>query len=89
MSTKQELKEVFSKNIVNLTFKKIDGTERTMKCTLDPKFIPIRGNTTPTKKKTENKNVLPVWNIDEQAFRSFRVDSLISYETVNTLVISN
>lgn len=90
MPTKQELKEVFSKNIVNLTFKKVDGSERTMKCTLDPMFIPGRDNITSSKKKkTENENVLPVWNIDEQAFRSFRVDSLISYETIKRLVICN
>lgn len=89
MSTKQELKEVFSKNIVNLTFKKIDGTERTMKCTLDPMFIPGRDKPTSSKKKIENENVLPVWNIDEQGFRSFRVDSLISYDIVKRLIISN
>lgn len=89
MSTKQELKEVFSKNIVNLTFKKIDGTERTMKCTLDPMFIPGRDKPTSSKKKIENENVLPVWNIDEQGFRSFRVDSLIGYDIVKRLIISN
>lgn len=82
MHTKQELKETFSKNIVNITFKKVDGSERTMKCTLDPTFLPEQTNKENTKKKVENENVLPVWNIDEQGFRSFRVDSLISYETV-------
>ena len=87
--TKQHLKEVFSKNIVNITFKKVCGSERTMKCTLDPMFIPGRDKPTSSKKKTENENVLPVWNIDEQAFRSFRVDSLISYKIVKRLIISN
>jgi hypothetical protein len=82
MQTKQELKEVFSKNIVNLSFKKVDGSERTMKCTLDPMFIPRQDKQTSSKKKIENENVLPVWNIDEQGFRSFRVDSLISYDIV-------
>lgn len=82
MLTKQELKEVFSKNIVNITFKKVDGTERVMKCTLDPNFLPVQETKSSSKKKAENDNVLPVWNLEEQAFRSFRVDSLISYETV-------
>lgn len=80
MHTKQALKDVFSKNIVNVTFKKVDGTERTMKCTLDPTFLPAPTTKESTKKKAENENVLPVWNLDEQAFRSFRVDSLIRYE---------
>ena len=52
--TKQHLKEVFSKNIVNITFKKVCGSERTMKCTLDPMFIPGRDKPTSSKKKTEN-----------------------------------
>jgi hypothetical protein len=82
MPTKQELKEIFSKNIVNLTFKKVDGSERTMKCTLKSDLLPEQTNKETTKKKAENENVLPVWNIDEQAFRSFRVDSVINYETV-------
>ena len=84
MLTKQELKEVFSKNIVTITFKKVDGSERVMKCTLDPNFLPGRDKPTSSKKKTENENVLPVWNIDEQEFRSFRVDSLISYEIIKS-----
>ncbi len=74
------------KNVANITFKKVDGTERTMKCTLDPAFLPAQTNKETTKKKAENENVLPVWNIDEQAFRSFRVDSLISYELDNSIV---
>ena len=82
MHTKQNLKEVFSKNVVNITFKKVDGSERVMKCTLDPKFLSVQETKSTSKKKVENDNVLPVWNLEEQAFRSFRVDSLISYETV-------
>ena len=85
MHTKQTLKDIFSKNIVNITFKKVDGTERTMKCTLDPAFLPVQTNKDSTKKKAENENVLPVWNLEENAFRSFRVDSLIGYEVLSIL----
>lgn len=82
MHTKQNLKEVLSKNIVNVVFKKVNGTERAMKCTLDPNFLPTPETKSSAKKKTENENVIPVWDLNEKAFRSFRVDSLISYELV-------
>ena len=84
MYTKQNLKEILSKNVVNILFKKIDGTERAMKCTLDPKILPTQETKSSTKKKTEHENVIPVWDLNEKAFRSFRVDSLISYEVVES-----
>ena len=78
MHTKQSLKEVFSKNVVHITFKKVDGADRKMKCTLKPEFLPEQKES--TRKKPENDNVLPVWDLNLNAFRSFRVDSLVNYE---------
>lgn len=82
MKTKEDFKSLFIDNIVNLTFKKVDGSERTMKCTLKPSLLPLIEKKDPSKKKTENENVLPVWNLDENSFRSFRVDSVLRYEII-------
>lgn len=82
MKTKEDFKQLFNNNIINLTFKKVDGTERTMKCTLKPTLLPLIEKKDSLKKKQENENVLPVWNLDENAFRSFRIDSVLRYEII-------
>lgn len=62
-------------NQVDITFTKADGTERVMKCTLQEDVV------VPHEKKTErvkdtNDDVLPVWDVDKGAWRSFRLDSI-------------
>lgn len=77
--TKQQLKDLLSEHILIVDFNKTDGSKRTMKCTLRESMI------TPHVKKTErskkpNDNVLSVWDVEKDAFRSFRLDSLIGYQ---------
>ena len=60
---------------VTVVFKKKDGEERTMKCTLNSELVPQ------TEKKTErvkevNEDVCPVYDIEKQGWRSFRYDSI-------------
>lgn len=56
---------------VQVTFKKIDGDMRKMICTLQEDVIPKT-----TGKKKENKDVLAVWDLGKNAWRSFRIDSV-------------
>lgn len=79
MITKEKLKQLLQKNVLEIKFKKIDGSERVMNCSLQQEIIPISENKTPKKVKPENENVLAVWDLEKNAFRSFRVDSLIDY----------
>ena len=79
MITKEKLKELLQKNVLEIKFNKIDGTERVMNCSLKQEIIPISENKTPKKIKPENENVLAVWDLQKEAFRSFRLDSLIGY----------
>ena len=79
MITKEKLKQLLQKNVLEIKFKKIDGSERIMNCSLKQEIIPISENKTPKKVKPENENVLAVWDLEKDAFRSFRVDSLIDY----------
>lgn len=79
MHTKQTLKDLFAQNVVDITFKKINNEERKMTCTLKPEFLPPKENKEPSK-KAENEKVLPVWDLKQKAFRSFRIDSLIDYK---------
>lgn len=75
--TKTFLMDALNNNIVTIKFFKKDGSEREMKCTLQESFI------TPYEKKTDRERVISdtnisVWDIENQGWRSFRYDSIIS-----------
>lgn len=74
-----ELLELLGKNTLKIVFTKTDGTEREMHCTLDESVVP------PYEKKgtkKSNEDVIPVWDIDLSAWRSFRVDSVKLVEVI-------
>jgi len=68
----EELLENLKSGNVRVIFKKKDGKFRDMLCTLSEDIVP------PTKgsNKNRNENVLPVWDIKKNAWRSFRLDSI-------------
>ena len=76
MDNKEMLKDNLSRNVMKIEFTKADGTIREMLCTLDPKRLPE----SPIKesKKKENPDVLAVFDLEKNAWRSFRLDSVIS-----------
>lgn len=79
MDLKTNLKRLLNKNVVMVDFTKADGTKRIMKCTLREDLI--KTTTKSTKKtKPQNENVLCVWDVEKDAFRSFRLDSVIDYQ---------
>lgn len=82
---KAELQNILRENVVFVTFSKRDGSERTMKCTL-MESVAIPHISTTGVPKTPTPNVLPVWDIDSDAWRSFRLDTIkhVSYN-VQTL----
>jgi hypothetical protein len=59
---------------VTVTFNKKDGSERVMLCTLQPEVlppIPIKESTETTKPKKENLDVISVYDVNAQGWRSF------------------
>jgi hypothetical protein len=69
------LKSLLFEQEVSISFKKIDGTERKMKCTLAESQIPVE-KLPKNAKKSQNDQVLPVFDIEKQEWRSFRWDSV-------------
>ena len=59
-------------------FRKVDGTERTMICTLNESAID-NGDTAKREVKSRNDNVLAVCDVENKGWRSFRIDSVISF----------
>lgn len=69
-------------SIANVTFTKKDGTERVMKCTLKTEFLPIQKVKSESKvSRKVNDAVVAVFDIEEQGFRSFRLDSVTNFST--------
>ena len=71
------LKNKLQTGNVNLTFTKKDGTIRFMKCTLQASVLPPAPET-PLRKP--NPAVLSVWDLEKNAWRSVRYDSISNIE---------
>ena len=82
MITKDKLKDLLKQNVVSISFTKTDGADRTMLCTLKSDLLPVVEAKEGAKKKAENENVLSVWDLEKDAFRSFRLSALNSYVVV-------
>lgn len=84
MIAKDEMIKLLKEKVVTVKFRKKDDSIRKMICTLSEDYLPepediIEGQE--KKKKKENPNTLPVWDLEKLAWRSFRVDSVVEYES--------
>ena len=61
-----------------VTFTKVDGSERVMRCTLNEAMLPPAEPTESTAERKVNPNVVAVWDLDKEGWRSFKVDSVKS-----------
>ena len=82
MITKQNLKEILKNNVISISFTKVDGSKREMKCTLKEELLPELQVSSSLSKKQENEHVLPVWDLEKNSFRSFRIDSVLDYSVL-------
>ena len=81
---KNEIQSLLKQGLCEVTFTKVDGTVRTMPCTLREDLLPPAKHEDPlsTKKVREvNEAVMVAYCTDKQAWRSFRVENVISIET--------
>jgi hypothetical protein len=76
--SKEDINQLLQNNVGTVTFTKTDGTERVMKCTLQSHVLPITEIVEGKVIKTENPNVLSVWDLDNNGWRSFKIDSVLS-----------
>lgn len=72
---KYKLSEDLKNGVYTIVFEKVDGTIREMRCTLEPKYLP-QLLTEETGMSKGNPGVLSVWDIDNNGWRSMRVDSI-------------
>lgn len=81
ISSKEQLKNLLRENVLSVVFIKKDGSERVMECTLKPDLLPTQDENTESKDKvrTENPDVIQVYDLENTGWRSFRVDSVLAF----------
>lgn len=68
---KEEIWNKLNDGTIQVIFTKKDGTERIMNCTLHEDYVPeIKGT------KAINPDVIAVYDVDADGWRSFRWDSI-------------
>lgn len=80
----QHLKNLLHESTLTVCFNKKDGAVRTMQCTLNPDFLPVvdkQEGDEVKKEKKQNDESIAVWDLEKNAWRSFRFDSVVSYST--------
>lgn len=70
------LKGMLQIDVGTVTFTKKDGTERIMKCTLNSKILPAPNVTENKKSRKINLDVIPVYDVEENSWRSFSIKSI-------------
>lgn len=82
--TKEKLKNLLKSTVLTVNFKKKDDTLRKMVCTLNEEYLPeidSKNENTSKRTKTESAEAIAVWDLEKQSWRSFRIDSIVNYET--------
>lgn len=76
------LKTIMREQEIKITFTKKDGTERVMRCTLDPNKLPVHETNTdnpidfPETKRKVSTDTMAVFDLDVQGWRSFTKKSV-------------
>jgi len=72
------IRTALTEGVLKVKFLKKDGTERDMKCTLQTDFLPVQ-ESTGENRKASNEDSIAVWDVEKNAWRSFRFDSIIGF----------
>lgn len=80
---RKEMTNALHERTCRVVFRKQStGEEREMLCTLQSDIIPQATKSDPlsqTKVRTLNEEVIAAWDVEKKGWRSFRVDSVISF----------
>jgi WYL_2, Sm-like SH3 beta-barrel fold len=76
MMQKFELVQKLENGVITVVFEKVNGEERTMQCTLLNEYLPKNELLSETTPRVQGDNLVSVWDIENNGWRSIRVDSL-------------
>ena len=77
------LLEALQNGTVTVTFQKIDSDEiRVMPCTLNPIVLKAHGIDTTIESVNPETDHVAVWSLDKDAWRAFRVSTVLGWEVL-------
>lgn len=80
---RSELVSQLKKSKGKITFTKVDGTTRVMECTLIQDLLPDQMDVEEyISERRANEEVLAVWDLEKDGWRSFRLDRVSSIEWI-------
>ena len=85
MMTRNEMMEMLQASTCQVDFTKVNGDTRNMTCTLREDIIPAPPKSEPITQKAVravSEEVIPVWDVKAEGWRSFRVNSVTGFNAV-------
>lgn len=82
MYSRDDLLKDLRSNVVEILFTKVNGEQRTMRCTLQERLLPESYVNSDDEKQQEkdfhskNPDTLAVWDVQKAGWRSFRINSV-------------
>lgn len=77
---RENMKKALKRRVMKVTFEKIDGSTREMLCTLNSQYLPETTEKTTKNVRKENNDVISVYDIENDGWRSFRIDNVVKFE---------
>jgi hypothetical protein len=84
---RREMIDALKQGVVKVIFTKVDGTQRTMRCSLNeahlpPKPEPDPSKPLPSKPKRPPTNIV-VFDVEKSEWRSFNLGSVVAWQSEN------
>jgi len=90
--TREILVKFLMQGICQVSFEKLkDGTNRIILCTLEPSLIPSNYLSSVRKvlAPSGNTDILPVWEVSEGKWKSFKISNLNDFRTPDELLTAD
>tara|TARA_R110002020_G_scaffold308849_1_gene524446 strand:- start:488 stop:748 length:261 start_codon:yes stop_codon:yes gene_type:complete len=80
--TREQILPQLQENVCELFFKKVNGSIRHMTCTLNQEYLPMleQAKVALSNESPTNPDLIPVWDLDKQAWRSFKVNTVFFFK---------
>ena len=87
MYERSKLIQDLKTSVCEVTFNKVNGDRRVMRCTLDPKHLPVTleqfNHLNEQQQRPENLDIIACWDVQAGGWRSFRVDSVVYVQEID------
>lgn len=78
-TNREYIVQKLQEGILEVTFTKVNGEERVLTCSLMESLLPSEDE---RESREPNPNTIPVWDLEKDAWRAFRLDSVIQIRTM-------